>query len=378
MEAILNACVGIGFLMLVLLIFKKGKNQKDYLLLAWILVTIFQTVFYVVSIFHQGFQGFLAISSFSLPLLGAPLLFFYILKLTAHQVSFKTFIMHSSVFLLYVITFYTASIVLDWNVVAEDGYLQEFPDNPILSNFYAIPLAISGFIYCIWDLILLKNHQKEIKTQFSFEEKINLNWVRYVVFSYFVLFILTSSLIFGATQFQLILPKVAFTLTGITLGLMLVALGFYGFRQTTIFTPQQKRIFSDQLNSSPPTKRYAKSGISPVQLKSMAATLNHVMEQDQPYLDEDLNLNALAEKCKMTPVQLSQVINQHFLLNFYDLVNQFRVEEAKRRLDSAKFGHLSLLGIAYDCGFKSKSSFNRHFKKITGLSPSEYRKSKNQ
>jgi AraC-like DNA-binding protein len=74
--------------------------------------------------------------------------------------------------------------------------------------------------------------------------------------------------------------------------------------------------------------------------------------------------------------QVSEIINRHYELSFFDLINQFRVNEVKKRLADPAYNHFSVLAISMDCGFNSKSSFNNAFKKITGTTPSEYRKSK--
>jgi len=71
---------------------------------------------------------------------------------------------------------------------------------------------------------------------------------------------------------------------------------------------------------------------------------------------------------------LSQIINENFNRNFYDLINEYRVKEVKKCLSNQKYNNFTLLGIAYECGFNSKASFNGVFKKFTGLTPSEFKK----
>jgi AraC-like DNA-binding protein len=198
-----------------------------------------------------------------------------------------------------------------------------------------------------------------------------------LLYGYFLLFLLTSFLIFGATQFQLFPLEKAFAFVGITLGVMLVAFGFYGFRQTSIFSNthsiQNIQNKGDKLSTQ--NSNYAKSGLTSYKIQILAEKLSKVMETKKPFLNENLNLTLLAELSETTQTQLSQVINQYFQMNFYDFVNQYRVEEAKRMLSSITFDHLTILGIAFECGFKSKSSFNRYFKKYVGVSPSEFKDS---
>ncbi|MFK7932439.1 MAG: helix-turn-helix domain-containing protein [Saprospiraceae bacterium] len=100
-----------------------------------------------------------------------------------------------------------------------------------------------------------------------------------------------------------------------------------------------------------------------------------LMQTEQPWLQSDLNLKTLADKLQISSGYLSQIINQYEQKNFFDFVNGYRVEEVKKLLQNEKMAHLSLLGIAYEAGFKSKSTFNLAFKKLAGITPSAYRKS---
>lgn len=97
------------------------------------------------------------------------------------------------------------------------------------------------------------------------------------------------------------------------------------------------------------------------------------MTTEKPYLEADLSLPELANKLDIPSHHLSRVINEQFGVNFFDFVNQYRVEEVKSRINNPEFENLSLLGIAFDCGFNTKSAFNRVFKKMTGFTPSEYK-----
>lgn len=376
MEFILNAGLGIGVLMLLLLLFKRDKNQSDYLFIGWISVTLGQIAFYEVTLFQFEVHGFWAIPFFSLPLLGAPLLFLYILSLTGHRVSWRTAFLHLGVYVIYVALFVILQQKDNFDLTAINGYFDLSNNPPKWMQYYAIPLAISGLVYCIWDLLLLRKHRRTIVALFSFDEKINLKWLSYVVYAYLVLFILASFLIFGATQFQLFSIENAFALVGITLSFMLIAFGFYGFRQTSIFSnidtqaiPSLNRVGSNSEKVS-----YSKSGLTPEKIESLARRLTEHMDIEKPFLDENLNLSLLAVQSEISQPHLSQVINQRFRMNFYDFVNHYRIEEAKKKLSSSDFNHLSVLGIAFECGFKSKSSFNRYFKKYTGESPSEFKK----
>ncbi|WP_405399998.1 helix-turn-helix domain-containing protein [Maribacter sp. Asnod2-G09] len=374
METVLNVGFGIGILMFFLLLFKKAKQQGDYFFLGWIGIMLCQVAFYQITIYQFEITGFWAISFFSLPLLGAPVLYLYILHLTGHKVSARTILFHSSIYGIYVIILYAAQQYWDTLIIAKDGYLLIQKSDTFWSRLYAVPLAISGLLYCVWDLLILKEHRTSITTLFSFQEKIDLKWLTYVVNSFLILFVITSIWIFGATQFQLFPLKNAFALVGISLSLMLIAFGFYGFKQTAVFSSIDFSQNNSPIHNSPEKLKspYSKSGLTDDKIEVLAQQLAIFMIQEKPFMNENLNLSLLADNLNISPSHLSQVINQYYKINFYDYINQYRVEMAKTMIKSNDYDHLSILGIAFECGFKSKSSFNRYFKKNTGKTPSHF------
>jgi AraC-like DNA-binding protein len=102
------------------------------------------------------------------------------------------------------------------------------------------------------------------------------------------------------------------------------------------------------------------------------------MSAQKPYINSKLNLVELSHHLKLPPYLLSKIINVGFKRNFFDFVNGYRVEEFKRRVEDAQFRHYSLLSIAFEVGFNSKTAFNRSFKKITNQTPSSYFKNRSE
>ena len=102
------------------------------------------------------------------------------------------------------------------------------------------------------------------------------------------------------------------------------------------------------------------------------AELLNFMEKEKPFLNPEITLPELSKKLKLSSNQLSQILNSGFGKNFNEFINDFRVKMVKEKMIAPENSHLSLLGIAFESGFNSKASFNRVFKKTTGLSPSQF------
>lgn len=103
------------------------------------------------------------------------------------------------------------------------------------------------------------------------------------------------------------------------------------------------------------------------------ARLNQLMDQEKLYVDDEINLEKLALRLQVTRHQLSQVLNEHAGMNFFEYINSRRIEEAKHLLTSTSKKELNIIEIAYKVGYSNKVTFNNTFKKYTGMTPSEYR-----
>jgi AraC-like DNA-binding protein len=120
-------------------------------------------------------------------------------------------------------------------------------------------------------------------------------------------------------------------------------------------------------------KKYQKSGMDTDELERNFARLGRLMADEKPYRDSELTLLSLATKLSLSPHHLSQLLNERVGKNFYDYINEYRVDEVKRELVNPQKSNFTILAIALECGFNSKSTFNTCFKKNTGLTPSQYR-----
>jgi AraC-like DNA-binding protein len=169
-------------------------------------------------------------------------------------------------------------------------------------------------------------------------------------------------------------------ITSLLLTLVIYAVGILGIRQARLFIAADPVIsqlpFSENVQTIHPAKpavRYENSSLSPEKAGKYLQKLLATMQQDKLYLNADLSLQLLADTLDIPSHYLSQVINEQLGQNFFDFVNNYRIEEVKARLLDPKNNHLTILSIALDSGFNSKSAFNLAFKNQTGLTPSQYR-----
>jgi AraC-like DNA-binding protein len=123
-----------------------------------------------------------------------------------------------------------------------------------------------------------------------------------------------------------------------------------------------------------PAKKYERSTLLPERAERYLDRLLQVMKTEKPFTDGDLTLQILARKLSIPANHLSQLVNEQFGQTFSDFINAYRVEEAKKRLLDPKLKHYTVQAIAEDVGFNTKSSFNAVFKKLTSMTPSEFRK----
>jgi AraC-like DNA-binding protein len=128
------------------------------------------------------------------------------------------------------------------------------------------------------------------------------------------------------------------------------------------------------VESSSPAKKYERSTLTPERAERHLKRLLEVMEREKPYTDGELTVQKLAESLSIPAQHLSQLINERLNQSFTEFINTYRVEEAKRRLLDARKRHYSILAIAEEVGFNSKSAFNAVFKRHANMTPSEFRK----
>ena len=156
--------------------------------------------------------------------------------------------------------------------------------------------------------------------------------------------------------------------------MFVVFIGFFGLRQGNIFLNLPDNCLIEGLMEENPP-RYSRSGLKEEQAAEIIQSLTKLMEDRKLFLDENISLPSLAGLINVHPNYLSQVINERFQKNFYEFINSYRVEEFKNKVSDEKNTNKTFFALALECGFNSKASFNSSFKKITGITPSQFVKS---
>jgi AraC-like DNA-binding protein len=210
-----------------------------------------------------------------------------------------------------------------------------------------------------------------ISNNFSNAEGVDLHWIRRLTIAFGIIWtvLITITLIHHILN----LFSAAFCTDGLflTLSVFVILIGWFGLRQRVIFSPGSMVLSTE--NAATQT-RYSGSRLSDTDAGSFATRIKEYMDSARPYLEPELSLPQLAADLDIPAHYLSQVINEQFGQNFHDFINRYRVDAFRERLASGGSDNLTLLGIAFECGFNSKSAFNRVFRQFTGTTPSEYRK----
>lgn len=367
------------FFLALLLAGKKRKTTADQILTLWLIVIGVHLLAYYFFVTGKNMQmPHLLGLELPLPLLHGPLLYLYTRSVTGHTT--RPGWWHFLPF-LFMYVFLTGFFQLP----PEDKihvYLMKGKGFEMEQRINITVIILSGVSYVALSLLTLRQHALRLHHQFSATEKVNLKWLRYLIFGIGLIWL---SVMFGneATTFGLAVCLVIF-------------IGYFGINQVGIFTrspaePQnteeEKMVVppaaptlynNDTPEAEEPKKaKYQKSSLSAEAAEKIHGALVHAMENEKLYANPELTLAELAEALHVHPNNLSQVINTYEQKSFYDYINLKRVDEFKRLVALPESQRFTLLGLAHNCGFNSKTSFNRNFKNATGLSPSDYLKQAN-
>lgn len=370
MDGVYFIGVGQAVFVAALLLAKDKRNKGDLILIAWMLLSAALLVFFYLN-FIQATSRFtpLLIILGCMPFLTAPLVYLYVQALTKPAFKLRKAWPHAALFVLVsmVFLYYYWFTPDSGQISVGSGYILRGRGLPFVIRYYPLILAWVSFLYPAISLFLLIRHQKVVLNEFSYQESITLKWLRnWIVLELVAFFISYAVIQVGSVAvFDIVM---SFRVLASLISINIFVVGFYGLRQPIIF-----KSVSSETGNATEKEKYQSSTLSKEESSQILSELAAKMKSDMLFTRQNLSIGDLAEITDVSKHRLSQVINERLGSNFYDFVNRYRVDEFKERLNDDRYQHLTLLGIALTCGFSSKSSFNQVFKRLEGVTPSQYK-----
>lgn len=262
----------------------------------------------------------------------------------------------------------------------EDDKIKTAPDKEIERYtvfIFGILFCIMVVVYCTATYYKIDKYQKNLYVYASNIEAVNLNWLKHIsVCVLFLAFIWLADILFQLSDTYLWYDYFSSLIN--LFGICFIALHSLKQKEVFPFNKKEKKEISTIITETFVVEDSRKKLISDEKLAEMKLLLIELMEKEKPFLDYELSLIKLAALLNTSPHLVSYCINTGFNENFYQFVNRYRIEEAKKMMLDPKMDHLNLIGIAYEVGFNSKTVFNTTFKKITHQTPSEFKKHQNK
>jgi AraC-like DNA-binding protein len=227
--------------------------------------------------------------------------------------------------------------------------------------------------YGIGCYVLISRYSSLLQNTNSNMEKVHISWLRALVIG-FLMVMVSETLLISAkisnvfTDFSFAQAQLSnIGLTGYYITFALVnLLVFTAVRYFGAFEQVSEPIISQKTSEE--------EFLQP----ELAAQVDKGIRKEKIYMEPDITLDSLAESLNIMPRDLSTLINRHFGINYYEFINRYRIEEAKRMLTSTEYINTTITDIYLQVGFNSKSVFYTFFKKIEGITPTQFRQNANQ
>ena len=365
-EPILYIGISQSFFAGLLIATRRPYTVANRLMTAWVFLFCIEMIFALIK--HT------VLEMYSFPFISltyGPLLYLYVRHMSNPSLRFSFW--HTLHFIPFLV-FFAVSVIFRNKSILDDlnGFFVIDRFTP-LRIVYSVVFFLSVTVYSILAFIQIRRHQSKLHDVVSFtSEKITLNWLKILSITfyvgYFVVFILGGIDIIGG-----LIPFDPYILTFIFITIFSFAYSFYAIRQPEIasYPAVSPEGYGD--SSQTETGKYARSGLKDELADEYLTKLLKYMDGEKPYLDGDLTILDLSNKTGIPRHYITEILNEKYGRNFFTFINEYRVKEVINRINDPKFQHYTILAIAFDAGFNSKSTFNTIFKAHTGKTPSEYR-----
>ena len=363
-----SKCFDLAYLLLfaIYLLFKDNRfNNANYFLVVFLLVescSIMNTFlwrFFPYAHIHVPYLFYMDNSFYYLR--GASL-YLYIRSYTNEN--FKVKFSH----LVHLLPFIFLSIFYffhfhRFNNSAKIRILEKGLFHPYTSFILDIALHLFIVFYLILAAREIYRYKNKLKNALADIFKIWRNWTVFLIGGFFIIMFL-DIFYMGLFFYYKIFPYFIVNSLNILVFLLTVLIMFKGLKKPEIFT---------SIPEIEPSK-YLGSKLKESDRIIIRNKLDHLLNNEKIYNNPAICITDLADKLGVLPKHLSQVINEDYKQNFFDLINSFRIEEAKKLLTNYSSARKNILEILYETGFNSKTSFNMAFKKYTGQTPTSYRR----
>lgn len=357
------------YLLAGVLFFRKEINRTGNRYLALVLVTIGFYVVYLMLLdtnLDNHYPSLLHIPYSFLTVIG-PLLYLYTRSYTHPNHGFGGNLWTHFVPLGVEVSLQLFQIVL---AIKKDVIYYNVPYATVNGILIYVMSSVSIYYYVNKSSKLIAEHEAEIGQHFSDLGRKTLHWLKKLLSYYRVLwlvwvaFAIVFLLLFRAQIQNLFTVGLAYALL-VTLTYLVYWIGLQGLIKGSYMNFQ---------SSSNREKKRSYITLSDRVGKELAALIQQAMEAEKYYLRPTLSLREFASALDKDPNLVSFILNTHLEKSFYEFVNTYRIEAIKTRLAQNDAVQFTLLAIALDCGFNSKTSFNRVFKEMTGFTPTQYLK----
>jgi AraC-like DNA-binding protein len=361
------------FYLLIILFTKANHTNKWSLILFIVLLNI--SLCPVLFMHTSWFSPLLINASFGL--LWGPALYFYVVSLLRKKLKYKFLLVHALPFLIYYsLSVFTSSDVLPGPPDSMGPHSQDM--NSFSKIVFSIIQSISLLGYSVYTLIILNKHERNIQDHFSYKDVyLTIRWSYGIIISFVsaYLCVMLAEQYIGR-HLHLLIGDIQMVL----ITSFIYILGYLGIRQQPVYLSmidELDEILELETNTKEEEQsgkeKYVRNKLSEEVKEEYKGKLLAFLEEEKPYLQAKLSIADLSNALEIPKHFISQIINDSLGQTFYSFINSYRVKEVKKRIQEDEEDKYTLLAIAFDSGFNSKSGFNNNFKLETGMTPLEYR-----
>jgi len=288
-----------------------------------------------------------------------PVLYFYFKRITENYTFQKIDLVHllpTVGFIIVFIPIYSLSAAEKLDIMLGVG---QYDMHPYLDQITIIKI-ISLFVYGYFTLRLYRKNAR--KSAVTSPKKIKLQRMIMIIHTVYAISYLLYGINFMKEGFQDAASSIQF----LAMSLMVLYVGYIAYANPQVLVGTVQALKKEIV-------KYKNSGLTPSFSTELKEALVKLLEEEKVYRQNTIKLETIADRLGTTRHNASQVINEHFGLNFFELINKYRVEEAMELLRTNK-DNLNIIDIAYEVGYNNKVTFNKSFKRFSNLTPSQFMK----